>query len=110
MSTFVLKKKREPWKFALEENTEKEYSLPALKSLSFEDAKLMTDIDEESDLVKKGNMIRGFIDSKCPDLKEAGLSDMEYLEILNEYALSEGKEALGESKASQDSSKNTARR
>ena len=109
MADFVLKKRRD-FVFALEDDPETTYTFPSPKSLTFEEAKLMTQIDEETDLVVKGKMIRDFIIAKVPALEGKGLSDMEYLEILNAYALSEGRESLGESKASPASSKSTARR
>lgn len=109
MADFVLKKRRD-FVFALEDDPETTYTFPSLKSLTFEEAKLMTQIDDEDDVVVKGKMIRDFILSKVPALADKGLSDMEYLEILNAYALSEGRESLGESKASPASSKSTGRR
>ena len=109
MADFVLKK-REAFTFALETEPEKVYTLPPLKSLSFEAAKTMASIDDEDDIVKKGGMIRDFVMQSVPELAEKDLSDMEYLEIFNAYATFEGKGSLGESKASQSSSKNTARR
>ena len=106
--TFILKK-RQDFLFALEDHEDKVYHLPALKSLGFEEAKKLVAIDDEKDLIKKGESIRDFMNGMVPDLKDAGISDMEYLEIFNAYAMSEGREALGESKASPSSSKNTAR-
>ena len=106
---FVLKKRKD-FIFALEDDPETVYTLPALKSFSFEDAKEMARIDDEEDIMKKGEMIRDFILRLVPDLKKQDISDMEYIEIFNAYAMSEGRENLGESKASQSSSKSTARR
>ena len=102
MADFTLKK-RKAFVFALEDDPEVSYTLPALKSLSFEDAQTMTKIDEEKNIVKKGNLIRGFILKYAPELSSTGLGDMEYFEIFNAYGLNEGKGDLGESKASQDS-------
>ena len=101
-ATFTLKK-RTDFTFALEADTEKVYHLPSLKILSFEEAKKMASIDEIDDLVKKGEAIRDYILNACPDLKDKGLGDMEYLEIFNAYAMAEGKDSLGESKASRRS-------
>lgn len=109
MADFVLTK-RQGFTFALAEEPEKVYTLQSLKKLSFPEAKHMAEIDEETDLLKKGEMIRDFIFERVPELKDKGLSDMEMLEIFNAYALHEGTENLGESKASHGSSKNTARR
>ena len=109
MADFVLTK-RPGFTFALAEEPEKVYELKSLKTLSFQEAKHMADIDEENDLMKKGEMIRDFILERVPELKSKDLSDMEMLEIFNAYAMHEGTQSLGESKASHDSSKNTARR
>lgn len=89
MANFVLSR-RKAFTFALEEDSKTEYSLPPIASLSFEDAKLLTEIDEESDIVKRGGMIRDFILSHCPDLKDAGLGDMEFFTIYAEYGKSLG--------------------
>lgn len=102
MADFVLKKRRD-FTFALETNPEKTYTIPALKSLSLEDAELMTKIDAESSVAKKGKMIREFICRCNPELNDVGLGGMEWFEIFNAYALSQGEQDLGESKASQDS-------
>ena len=102
MADFTLKK-RKAFVFALEDNPEQTYTLPSLKNLSFEDAQTMTKIDEEKNIVKKGNLIRGFILKYAPALADKNISDMEYFEIFNAYGLNEGREELGESKASQDS-------
>lgn len=96
-------KKRQDFLFALEDNPGKVYSLPPIRSLSFEEAKALAAIDDEKDLMKKGAAIRDYMDRVIPDLKDAKIRDMEYIEIFNAYAMSEGREALGESKASQDS-------
>ena len=109
MADFKLKK-RIDFTFALEGEEETVYTLPSLKSLSFEAAKEMASIDDEKDLVKKGEMIRDFIQQSVPALAEKDLGDMEYLEIFNAYAMHEGEGNLGELKASPSSSKNTARR
>jgi len=99
--TFTLRK-RQAFMFALEDEPETTYSIPSLKSLSFEDAKAMTKIDDEEDIVKKGKLIRDFILKYAPGLKDKELCDMEYFEIFNAYGLNEG-QGLGESKASQNS-------
>lgn len=102
MADFVLKKRKD-FVFALEDDPEKLYHLPALRSLSFEDAQAMTKIDDEKSIVKKGNLIRGFILKYAPELADKGISDMEYFEIFNAYGLDAGRSELGESKASQSS-------
>lgn len=109
MADFILKKPQ-AFSFALEDDPETVYTLPPLKGFSFEEGKRMADIDDEADNVKKGRMIRDFILEKIPALADKGISDMQYIEIFNAYASFEGKKELGESKASPDSSKNTARR
>ena len=96
-------KKRERFRFALEADPDKIYSLPPLASLSFEDAQLMAKLGDETTIVKQGEKIKKFILAKCPDLEGKGLEDMEFYEIFNAYALSEGNERLGESKASRNS-------
>jgi len=99
MADFTLKKRKD-FTFALEDNPEETYTLPALKSLSFEDAQTMTKIDDEKNIVKKGNLIRGFILKYAPELADKGISDMEFFEIFNAYGLAAGRSELGESKAS----------
>ena len=94
-------KERAGFEFALESEPEKVYTLPPMDRLSFEEAKLMKKIGEESDIVKQGNLIKGFILAHVPELK--GLSDMQFYAIFNAYGLSEGKNDMGESKASQNS-------
>ena len=101
-AAFTLKKRKD-WSFALEDDPEKTYTLPALKSLSFEDAQLMTKIDDEKSIVKKGNLIKEFILKYAPELKGKTLGDMEFFEIFIAYGLNEGKAELGESKASRNS-------
>jgi hypothetical protein len=109
MTDFTLKKRRD-FVFALEENPDKTYTIPALKSLSFEEAQAMTKIDAEDDIVKKGELIKAFILRHAPELEDLNLGGMEYFEIFNAYGLNEGNREMGESKASRHSSKNTARR
>ena len=109
MADFTLKRRKD-FQFSLEDEPDKIYTLPALKSLSFEDAQAMAKIDDEEDLVKKGNLVRAFILKYAPELEEKNLGGMEFFEILNAYGLNEGRENLGESKASRRSSRNTARR
>ena len=102
MADFVLKKRKD-FTFALEDTPEKTFTIPALKSLSLEDAELMTKIDDEKKVTKKGTMIREFICRFAPELKEMNIGGMEWFEIFNAYALSQGGQDLGESKASSDS-------
>lgn len=96
-------KKRQRFQFALEEDPGKVYSLPPLSSLSFEDAQLMAKLGDETTIVKQGEKIKKFILGKCPELEGKGLEDMEFYEIFNAYAMSEGNDKLGESKASRNS-------
>ena len=108
MADFILKKPT-AFSFALEEDEKTVYTLPPLKGFSFEEGRRMADIDDEEDNIKKGEMIRAFILEKIPALADKDISDMQYIEIFNAYASFEGRKELGESKASQNSSKNTAR-
>ena len=109
MADFTLKRHKD-FQFSLDDNPEKVYVLPALRSLGFEDVQVMTKIDDEQDIVKRGNMVRDFILKYAPELEDLNLGGMEYFEIFNAYGLHEGRENLGESKASRRSSKSTARR
>ena len=89
--------------FALEEEPDVVYTLPALRSFSFDEAQEMKKIDDERNIVKKGGMIRAFVLRYAPELEKKKISDMEYLEIFNAFAMSEGRNELGESKASRNS-------
>lgn len=102
MADYILEK-RKAFEFALEDAPEKTYSIPALKSLSFEDAQHLTKIDDEKNIVKRGRMIRDFILKFAPDLETMDLGDMEYFGIYNAYGASFNKTEMGESKASADS-------
>lgn len=101
-ATFTLKKRRD-WSFALEDDPKKVYTLPALSGLSYQEAEKMKKIGEITDITEQGPLIKEFILSYAPDLADKGLGDMEYYEIFNAYGLSEGREKLGESGASQSS-------
>lgn len=102
MADFIIRKRRD-FVFALEDAQEQTFTLPALSSLGFEEAKLLTQINEEKDIVKKGGLIEEFLLKQAPALKDMGLSGMEYFEIYNAYGLAMGRNKLGESQASQDS-------
>lgn len=102
MADYIVRKPR-GFTFALEENTEKTYTLPALSQLSFAEADMMRKIDSADSLEKRGKLIKEFILKHAPDLEEAGIGDMEYFSIFNSYGMSEGKAKLGESSASADS-------
>ena len=97
---FVLKKHRD-FVFALEEEPEKTYTIPALRSLDFEEIQALTKIDDEKSLTKKGNLIRDFILRHAPELKDKNLAGMQFFDIYNAYALNNGKD-LGDSPASAD--------
>ena len=101
-ATFTLKQKK-GWTFALDTDTKKVYTLPALSGLSFQEAERMKKIGSMTDITEQGPLITEFILSYAPDLEEMGLGDMEYYEIFNAYGLSEGREKLGESAASLNS-------
>ena len=102
MADFVLTKRRD-FVFALEDSPEKTYTIPAVSRLSFEDAQTLVKIDEQKDIVKRGNMIRDFILKHIPELADKGLSGMEYFELYRAYGLNEDRDKVGESKASQSS-------
>ena len=100
--TFTLRR-RKNWIFVLEDEPEKEYFLPALSGLSYDEAEKMKKIGSMDNIVKQGPMIKEFILSYAPDLAKKDLGDMEYYEIFNAWGLSEGRNKLGESEASQSS-------
>lgn len=102
MADFIVRKRRD-FVFAVEAAPEQTFTLPALSSLGFEEAKLLTQINEETDIVKKGGLVKEFLLKHAPALKDMGLSGMEYFEIYNAYGLAMGRNKLGESQASQDS-------
>ena len=101
-ANFVLKKRKD-WSFALADDPEKTYTLPALSGLSYEEAERMKKIGSMTEITEQGPLIKDFILSYAPELAKMDIGDMEYYEIFNAYGISEGKEKLGESKASQDS-------
>lgn len=93
---YTLKKKTKFY-FALEEDTDETYFLPSYGELSFEDASTMTKIDEEKNVVKRGEKIRDFILKYNPGLKDKDIGDMEYFEIFNAYGAQQGEaQQLGE--------------
>lgn len=102
MADFIVRKRRD-FVFAVEDAPEQTFTLPALSGLGFEEAKLLTQINEETDIVKKGGLVEKFLLKHAPALKDLGLSGMEYFEIYNAYGLAMGRDKLGESSASQDS-------
>ena len=101
-AAFTLKKRKD-WSFALEDEPKKIYTLPALSGLSYEEAERMKKIGSIDNITEQGPLIKEFILSYAPELEEKDLGDMEYYEIFNAYGLSEGREKLGESTASQSS-------
>ena len=101
-NVFTLKKKK-VFRFALEEEPEKVYELPPLNSLDFDEAQLLTELGDETKVSKQGPKIKDFILNHCPGLADKDVSDMEYYEIFNAYATSEGNAKLGESQASPNS-------
>ena len=99
---FVLK--NDPgWEFALEEDEKKVYTLPPLSKLDYKEAEMMRRIGNEDDIEKQGKAIKEFILRHVPELKDKDIGDMGYAAIFNEYALSQGRDKLGESSASQNS-------
>lgn len=102
MTDFVIKRRKD-FVFAIEDAPDQTYTLPTLSGLGFEDAQLLVKIDGEKDLAKRGPLVRDFILRFAPQLADAGVGDMQYLEIYNAYGLFMGREQLGESRASQDS-------
>ena len=101
-AAFTLKKRKD-WCFALEDEPKKIYTLPALSGLSYEEAERMKKIGSIDNITEQGPLIKEFILSYAPELEEKDLGDMEYYEIFNAYGLSEGREKMGESTASQSS-------
>ena len=102
MADFIVRKRRD-FVFAVEDAPEQTFTLPALSSLDFEDAELLVKADAETNIVKRGKIIKNFVLKHVPELKDLGLSGMEYFEIYNAYGLAMGRNNLGESQASQDS-------
>lgn len=102
MADYIVRKQR-GFTFALEGSPDKVYTLPALSQLSFAEAEMMRKIDQADDLEKRGKLIKDFVLTYAPDLKDAEIGDMEFFSIFNSYGLSEGKAKLGESSASADS-------
>lgn len=99
---FVLK--NDPgWEFAMEEDEKKVYTLPPLSKLDYKEAEMMRRIGNEDDIEKQGKAIKEFILRHVPELKDKDIGDMGYAAIFNEYALSQGRDKLGESSASQNS-------
>lgn len=96
-------KKRQDWTFALEDDPETVYTLPALSGLAFDEAEKMKKIGSIEDTTEQGPLIKDFILSYAPELAKKNLGDMEYYEIFNAYGLSEGEKKLGESTASRRS-------
>lgn len=99
----------EPFEFDLPGKPDTIYSIPHVKKMSADDAVFLTQIDEEEDLAKKIKKMREFVDRFNPSIEDEGLADMEYATIYEMYAEHVGGKDEGESKASQHSSKNTAR-
>lgn len=102
MADFIVRKRRD-FVFAVEDAPDKTFTLPALSSLGFEEAKLITQINDEKDIVERGRLVEAFLLKQAPGLKALALSGMEMFEIYNAYGLAMGKSKLGESPASQDS-------
>jgi hypothetical protein len=99
---FVLK--NDPgWEFALEEDPGKVYTLPPLSKLDYQEAEMMRQIGKEDNLEKQGKAIKEFVLKHVPELQSKEIGDMGYAAIFNEYALSQGRDKLGESSASQNS-------
>ena len=102
MADFIVRK-RSDFVFALEDMPEQTFTLPALSRLGFDDAKLISQINDEDDIVKRGKLIQDFVLKYAPGLKSVDVSGMEFFEIFNAYSLAMGRNKLGESPASQDS-------
>lgn len=93
----------EGWPFAFASDPDTVYELPALSQLSYEEAKEMQEIGSMTDITEQGPRIKQFILNHAKGLEAKDISDMEFYTIFNLYALSEGGDKLGESKASQNS-------
>ena len=102
MAEIININKQEGFKFSFSEGGPV-YELPPLSALSFEEADLMTRLSDEKKITKQGPMVRDFILRHVPALKDLNLGDMVYYDIFNRYGLSQGKDKLGESKASRNS-------
>ena len=101
MADFVVRK-RSGFVFAIEDAPEQTFTLPALSRLDFEDAKTIAQINDESDIVKRGKLVENFVLKHAPGLKGL-VTGMEFFEIFNAYSLAMGRKQLGESEASLDS-------
>ena len=101
MADFAVKK-RKGFEFTIEDDPHT-YVIPAMSGLSFEDVSLLSKADKETDIVKRGKVVREFILKFAPDLRD--LSDMVFFEIYSAYAdfLGNSNTQVGESRASQDS-------
>lgn len=93
----------ESWPFAFASDPDTVYELPALSQLSYEEAKQMQEIGGITDITEQGPKIKKFILDHAKGLENKNISDMEFYTIFNLYALSEGSDKLGESKASPNS-------
>lgn len=102
MADFIVRK-RNDFVFAIEDAPEQTFTLPALSRLDFEDAKVLAQINDEGDIVKRGRLVENFVLKFAPGLKDLGVSGLEFFEIFNAYSLAMGRGQLGESLASQDS-------
>ena len=101
-ANFTLKIQKD-WSFSLEDYPDEVYTLPAMSKLSYEEADMMKRLSEQTDVTEQGPMVKTFILTYAPGLEGKGIGDMGYYEIFNAYALAQGKDKLGESKALQDS-------
>lgn len=102
MADFIVRRRRD-FVFAVEDAPEKTFTLPGPSSLSFEDAAITEPLNRETDIAKRGEIIKRFVLKFAPGLEALDIGDLDYVEIYNAYILAVGREKLGESTASQDS-------
>lgn len=87
MAKFTLKK-HTVFTFDIE-GVDKEFEIPAIGALSFEDVADFTSVSNTSDTIEQGNACKKFILKFAPDVEKLGIGDMDYVTIFNAYALSQ---------------------
>lgn len=84
-----------PFTFGTAENPEA-FALPAMSRLSFADAKMVSEIEKNTDTEARGRMIKEFIVQHNPAMADMDIGDFQYFNIYSAWAKHEGSEALGE--------------
>ena len=85
MANYIVKKKQD-FTFAMEENADKVYTLPAIGSLGVDDIVSFQRVSEVKDISEKLKECKSFILRHVPELAESDLGDMEYIGIFTAYA------------------------